>query len=152
MIPVDQTTFGKDVGNCYSAALASILEIPIDSVPFMGGSSDWIRKTNLWLRTLGLTMLEIEWPGTVCHIDDTYVIGTGQSPRGDFLHSMVCTACVRKGRIEFRFAHDPHPSRANILDLTKVGFLVPTARGRFALPPTFPIIDHEPFGLAAVGE
>lgn len=40
MKPVDQTTFGFPGGNCFSACIASLLEMPLDDVPyFMHG--DW---------------------------------------------------------------------------------------------------------------
>lgn len=35
MKPVDQTTFGAPHGNCLMACVASILEVPLDSLPVM---------------------------------------------------------------------------------------------------------------------
>lgn len=50
MKAIDQTTFGKE-GNCFAASLASVLELPLDSVPnfCVAYPSDWFAKTNEWL-------------------------------------------------------------------------------------------------------
>jgi hypothetical protein len=52
MRPVDQTTYGPDNGNCFSACLASILEIPLEEVPvFLGTHWDdflpWLAERGL---------------------------------------------------------------------------------------------------------
>lgn len=109
MVPVDQTQFRSDGhhGNCFQASVASILELPLDSVPnfaevhgsyFMKGFRAWVAE-----RGLGTVYLNgcATWPG------GAHSIATGKSPRGNFLHSVVWF-----GR---RIAHDPHPSRDGIV-------------------------------------
>lgn len=52
MIPVDQTTYGHTDGNCFSACVASILEIPIEEVPnTLGVNAELMR----WLAGRGLS-------------------------------------------------------------------------------------------------
>jgi len=46
MKPVFQTSFGKGKGNCVTACVASILEVPIESLPeFCGGEGpEWFQR------------------------------------------------------------------------------------------------------------
>lgn len=115
MIPVDQTTFGAPGGNCLSACVASILDLPIEEVPYFMSDRfnpqgvDWVRKLNSWLRPRGYR----------CHVFvrdimiPEYHIAHGVSPRGVGTHAVVA-----RGN---RMVHDPHPSRQGIVGL-------PTAR------------------------
>jgi hypothetical protein len=57
--PVDQTTFGAPGGNCFSACVASLLEIPLSEVPYFMGDGpieqeyDWFNPFLAWLRERG---------------------------------------------------------------------------------------------------
>lgn len=126
MIPVTQTTFGAPGGNCFSACVASLLELSIDEVPYFMGHDDWYGAFADWLKPRGLYPLTFkvragddEWRPAGFHIL------SGKSPRGDFDHSVVAYA----GKV----VHDPHPSRAGLEGLKDVMVLVPfepaTARG-----------------------
>ena len=101
---VDQTTFGAPGGNCFSACVASMLEIPLDAVPyFMGRGGEWFTYFEEWLQPHGY------YP--VCFNDANYrpqglYILSGKSPRGDFLHSVIARG--------LDVVHDPHPSRAGV--------------------------------------
>ena len=54
MIPVDQDRFGPKVGNCFSAAAAFILELPLADVPFfMDPEETWWARFQDWLATRG---------------------------------------------------------------------------------------------------
>ncbi len=44
MKPVDQTTFGHPGGNCFSACVASLLEMSVDQVPYFMGHDDWFGR------------------------------------------------------------------------------------------------------------
>lgn len=108
MIPVDQTTFAP-AGNCLSACIASILEIPIESIPTFATSlrSTQLHQVREWLDTLGYRLIflpsgfNMNFPG--------YYIAGGPSKRG------VSHAIVMHGP---NVIHDPHPSRAGILHIT----------------------------------
>jgi hypothetical protein len=83
VLPVDQTTYGLHDGNCFSACLASILEIPIAGVPvFLGSYWDdflpWLAE-----RGLGASLYRKRFAGK--------------------MH-----ACVA---YDGTIVHDPHPSR-----------------------------------------
>lgn len=124
MIPVDQTTFEVPGGNCFSACVATLLDLSVDDVPyFMGFESfdqpnDWFEKFQVWLYKKGLWAVAFEvdpkdggWePKGLC-------ILSGKSPRGDYLHSVVAMGyCI---------LHDPHPSRAGLMSKHDVTLLVP---------------------------
>ncbi len=99
MRPVDQTTYGPTHGNCISACIASILEIPIKTVPLFVGESWWPRLLR-WLAARDLSATEIAPdlapPGyTIAFGPSTRLIGLGHACVA--LHGVV--------------VHDPHPSR-----------------------------------------
>ena len=114
MKPVDQTKFLADykagpdqVGNCFPACVASILELPLEEIPNFCAYENWYEKANEWLNKRDLCIVLIrgydqDRAGLPC-----ICIATGKSPRGDFLHCVVW----KEGRI----VHDPHPSRDGIV-------------------------------------
>ena len=121
MEPVDQTIFGNTNGNCFPACLASILEIPLDTIPnFCATPGDWIRAANKWMSTYGLCILEwdLAEDGALCGMnglaDGAWVVISGKSPRGDFLHAVVgrYRDDEELGTHKLEYVHDPHPSRS----------------------------------------
>lgn len=125
MIAVDQTTFGFPGGNCFSACLASILELPIDDVPyFMGDSLEddggaWFKRFEEWLAPRNLYPVCFR-VGDGWRPEGLHIL-SGKSPRAlaspKALHSVVA-----RGR---DVVHDPHPSRAGVLSHDDVVLLVP---------------------------
>ncbi|UGY15151.1 hypothetical protein HAP48_0042605 [Bradyrhizobium septentrionale] len=123
MKPVDQDKFHDREtgarGNCQQAAVASILELPLHQVPnfhdceegFWAGFNNFVRSRGMailalrngdfdyWLRTSGV-----------------HYLAYGPAERG-VLHAVV----YRGGKL----AHDPHPSRAGLLQVDEVNVLVP---------------------------
>jgi hypothetical protein len=105
--PVDQTILhdsknGK-IGNCFSACVASILEIGCDDVPVFVSSGNWMFECTKWLTEKGYSFKYIDKSKPV---PSGFSIGVGKSPRGEFHHSVVCLSgiCI----------HDPHPTKAGI--------------------------------------
>lgn len=139
MIPIDMTEFSGEgtVGNCYQCCLASLLELPLEKVPHFykfaprAYAEDMIRA---WLSTQGLGLLALD-VGTLPNFKDGY-IGDGPMPQGfcilsgpgprkktqpdgtekNIIHAVVGLA----GRI----IHDPHPSRAGLISIDTVEFLI----------------------------
>ena len=115
MQAIDQTTFGEGLGNCFSACVASILELPIEEVPFFGADELWWTRFAEWLEARNL------YPVCLKHRPGRAPVGyhilSGKSPRGEFMHSVVA-----KGE---DIVHDPHPSRANIQDRVDTIIMVP---------------------------
>lgn len=116
MKPVDQTTFGVPGGNCFSACVASLLEFPVEAVPYFMGAEDWVAEFSRWLLPRGMYVFRFRIEGA----EDTwrppgFYILSGQSPRGS--HSVVALGPD--------VVHDPHPSRAGLLTQEDLMVLVP---------------------------
>ncbi len=126
MIPLKQTT----ETNCFQAVLASILELPIESVSsaFDGGSWDFDKQVQ-WFTAQGICFVEFE-----VHKDDyfvfpinTYCVMTFKSPRrpGE-LHAVV--GLSNESKVEAHF--DPHPDAVDgeLHSPVFVGLLYPTCK------------------------
>ncbi|MCW8132656.1 MAG: hypothetical protein KIS92_20065 [Planctomycetota bacterium] len=139
MIPIDMTEYSGEgaVGNCYQCCLASILELPLAKVPHFykfaprAYTEDMIHA---WLSTQGLGKIGLD----VAQLPSFKMgfIGDGPVPQGfcilsgpgprtkvqpdgtekNIKHAVVGLA----GRI----IHDPHPSRAGLLSIETVEFLI----------------------------
>jgi hypothetical protein len=104
MRPVDQTTYGVRIGNCFSACIASILELPIEDVPsFASYGEGWTWQLLGWLvaRDLSMTYYDIEHGDRV---PPGFSIAGGPSTR----FAGQKHACVAH---DGNVIHDPHPSR-----------------------------------------
>lgn len=106
---VVQTRTGAD-GNCLNACIASILELPLKSVPEFG--DDWMEDLNKFLATKGLSYRRVP----MYKKPSGYSTIEGVSPRGG-LH-----ACVA---LDGELAWDPHP----IEDSTGQGLVEPRYYG-----------------------
>lgn len=130
MKPVNQTRFGDPGGNCFSACVASLLELPLDEVPYFMEPEDWMGFFTDWLRPHGFS--PICFKALVGDEADRclpgyYILG-GKSSRGNH-------AVVAKGS---KIVHDPHPSREGLLSLEDCTILVPLdpARARATITTT----------------
>lgn len=110
---MDQTTFGYPEGNCWSACIASLLEMPVSEVPWFLGHDDWYAAFAAWLRPHGYYPVTVPWSAEWCP-EGYYILG-GRSPR----HSH---AVVARGR---EIVHDPHPSRDGLVSREDCTLLVP---------------------------
>jgi hypothetical protein len=97
--PVYQTIFLAH-GNCWRAAIASILELDIDDMPcFESMGHRFLTETRTWLNTNGYSLFRYgpENPPA------SYAIAVGESPR----RKEVDHAIVVKDGV---FVHDPFPT------------------------------------------
>jgi hypothetical protein len=114
-------------GNCWAAAIASILELPITEVPnvelfFEPNDGFWMTLTHKFLERKGLTIRSAdefrvfhkavderteEDETTINELKDRFYLVSGDSPRG-VLHVTV----FQNGKM----VHDPHPTRDGILN------------------------------------
>lgn len=123
MIAVDQTSFGAPrsiiatremvVGNCFSACVASVLELPIAEVPLFFSFEDSVNHNDdpIWWRIFQL-WLEVHGIVAVCYVapsppipgwPEGYSLAGGVSPRNGIMHECVALDGV--------LVHDPNPDR-----------------------------------------
>lgn len=138
---VDQTILADDPkrkGNCVAACVATILGLSLSEVPHFiefgiaYGDSENVKEVshgnNWWAMMLGFLAGRGLWVVELDKVTDAdtheFVLVAGMSPRG-VVHQVV----YREGRLW----HDPHPSRAGVLDVREV----------LAVRP-LPGFDHEP--------
>lgn len=115
---VMQTVIGPG-GNCMSACLATLLQIPIESVPnFHDGNpstDEWWARVRHFLRGHGFGILTVQPPehfGDLCGL----LLVAGVSPRMRF-HSVIY--------FNGRLWHDPHPEGGGIDKVEQVDLLYP---------------------------
>ncbi len=126
MIPVKQTKFGINEGNCFTACVASILHLDLEIIPnFCVEHGSYFQKfTNEWLREkTGFFYMESRIPDEETRqlILKGYYIVSGKSPR-----SKLCDHCV----VGFngQMVHDPHPDNTFIsgdIRYYGYGFFIP---------------------------
>lgn len=143
MIPVLQTIFADPergdghnaegiAGNCYQAALASVLELPLEQVPhFAQDGVHRCESSGEWLTARGLVRsfydgdarLALRYPLRVEPGTDFWgtpveslvgALGAGPSPRGPWRHVVVLDPETGD------MLHDPHPSGAGVLEVDEV--------------------------------
>lgn len=137
MKPVYQEIIEARIGDCFSACLASLLELPLSEVPkFRRDYPDnMMPYVQNWLKeNFGLVIVPIIMAKEVECGDDmrfhsvpqgTPCIAAGKSPNleGNF-HAVVGE--IDKHEINFRMTHDPNPSGKGIIgNPTTIYFLVP---------------------------
>jgi hypothetical protein len=126
MIAHTQTIFGNGdagatPGNCTQAALASLLDLPLDQVPHIVLFHDWYKATKLWLDGRGKklriytdtenTRAYWEHIGVECSSLDhapsgQMMLACGASHNGPWAHIVVW-----KGGA---LVHDTHPNRKGL--------------------------------------
>ena len=118
MNKVFQDKFDKD-GNCFSACLASILEIPLSEVPnYQEENGKWYFNYKRWLQQFDCDFLSLQNWGkeTIGFAPKVYAIVSGTSPRG-LTHSVIY--------FEHKMVHDPHPEGGGVKDITDWIYIVP---------------------------
>jgi hypothetical protein len=140
MIPIYQSIVCPERGDCQSAAIASILELPISEVPpFVARAFDeghlhrWFDYQTAWLRERGLALIDVNWNSVS---DWRVLVGVfcvasvpSQKYPGGW-HAVVGT-WVRdeeSGAHRFAVAHDPRPDNAPYqtdVEPRRASFLVP---------------------------
>ena len=138
MIPITQTKLVTThrFGNCFPAAIASLLELPLDEVPnveiFFGlkGQDEhyWMDVMNKFLESKNLTLRnaneyfntfhssiavlfseeERKENAKALNIWDEFYLAIGKSSRG-VMHNVI----MKNGLM----VHDPHPSREGLIDI-----------------------------------
>jgi hypothetical protein len=116
MKPVDQTRFdGPGGGNCLGACLASILEVPLESV-----DRDALYKPGLWQAALIALLQEYGYQPF------------WYSPGGELFpqiyppgYHIACSATHATVALDGYVVHDPHPKRKGLKEITEWILLLP---------------------------
>lgn len=132
MKPVKQTKlYAEDAigaGNCFAAALASLLELPLWMVPpfeEMFHRSDWKDRLDEWLARMCRVQL-VRLDGHQPEQLPEYYIASGLSPRG-VRHSVIYRGIDLESRRADVLCHDPHPSGGGIESVEWTWHLEPIA-------------------------
>jgi hypothetical protein len=111
---------GEPRGNCFATCIASILELPVDSLPNFCETDDWRERANEWLAELGYFYLDVIIPedmrAELIFQFAGYHVISGVGPRG-CRHSVV--------GLSGKMVHDPHPSGDGLTSEDQYGFLIP---------------------------
>jgi hypothetical protein len=94
MIPVSQTNFTKHGGNCLTACVASILELPIDAVPEFCVDGEWFDRLYQFCESHGFFLIywrEQDIPHPPMPLN-AYVIVALKLQGTEDLHAVVCKA------------------------------------------------------------
>lgn len=116
MIPVMQTKFGNEEGNCFAAAIASVLEVKLEDLPNLNSAQnkEWFRDLWNFLVSHGFSYRgDIHNEAKILAYDkgvNGYYVVNGKSPRG---YSRGHAVVYHKGK----FVHDPYPGGNGILSL-----------------------------------
>lgn len=135
--PALQTTFGHGRGNCVAACWATLLDLPIESVPDLtgGGVTDGESAASLrqheaegaFAESHGFGLLMVPAnarPGPCFRPFDGWLhMASGKSPRG-LSHRVV----MRDGAL----VHDPHPDGGGLVDVDLLIYVVALDPGRWA--------------------
>ena len=112
MNPIYQTIFTVPGGNCLQACLASILNLPLESVPHFANieNDDWWIQCQDWCRQFGIYPIYIPADG----VKDPYFLKgyhliTGETSAG---HSHVVVGCDGK------VVHNPIPEGTGLAKIT----------------------------------
>lgn len=117
MTPVFQTTRE----NCLSAAVASLLDLPLSDVPVWWDltGDEWLRAIVQWAASRGLGVCYFnlrdrkEWPLLM----NRYVIVAGSTPRSsEYHHAVIARAKWDGAETRLDFVHDPFIDGGYITD------------------------------------
>jgi len=123
MKPVNQNAFTDGTGNCFSACLASILELSIDEVPnFVKDSKGQTFKmwdaVAKWINTKGYGIIHIPTKLSNCFfigMDGCWAIGTVDSQNIPDVDHGVVIGWKKSGRwSNVYIAHDVNPNNKQI--------------------------------------
>lgn len=115
-------------GDCFSACIAALLELPLEAVPFFNSPTalDSIGDLQLWLQKRGLSALWVALASPDARLCarlavGTYFIAHGDSPRGNWQHAVI-------GRYTdegegWEMVHDPNPEGGGIKQLRRLTFI-----------------------------
>jgi len=119
----DQTKTGME-GNCFAACLASLLDVPLETIPdfyLPSGEDGWWDEVRKFLATHDLGIFTIGFSQDFLEKHDGYFIVAGHTDRG-LMHATLW----HNGKM----IHDPHPSKAGLTEPTDIDIIYKTFCGK----------------------
>jgi hypothetical protein len=127
--PVLQTRFGRPLGNCWAASIASILELPLEDVDWSADmtadeieppgaddcSEEWKARLEAKLVRLGYWMARQAYHEDQVMPKGVHYLALGILPNG------IGHVCVYR---EGLLVHDPHPGLDPLKTIEEIAFLV----------------------------
>ena len=118
MIPVMQTIYDFEHGDCMRACIASIFELPIEKVTNFqeDGPEYFEEKLKDWEKQYGLLSVDVACKTLEEYkalLKDCYVITNGESPRAADPEKNRHAVVWFNGEM----VHDPHPDQTGIVGL-----------------------------------
>lgn len=116
MIPVFQTKFTVEDGDCMRACIASVLELPLDEIPNFteaeGGERNMWDLLSAWLYERGLALLHLggktDWNFFLAQGSEVYGLGGVPSQKLKGIEHAVVVKAIRDGKwVRIEIAHDP---------------------------------------------
>ena len=122
MIKVMQTKDGEE-GDCWPACLASLLAVPLESIPNFCTEykTKWFEESCRWLsENHNMGLLEVGSINDLQIDGNAFVIGVGESVRARF-HAVIF--CINKHGSSL--AHDPYTRGLGIIEIKYLYILTP---------------------------
>lgn len=116
MTKVYQTKYGKDTGNCFAACLASVLDLPIESIPEeIQEDKDWYFRLMDFCKARDLAMMYASHPMGECMPFNMIGIGAFTVKDNGGVHAVVIsTRLIERDGAHLEWGttviHDPNQS------------------------------------------
>lgn len=109
-------------GNCWATCLACLLDY--EQIPTLDiTSKDWWEQSELLAKAKNKTLIEFPWNGG--RFSKQLCIISGDSPRGNFKHSVVGYVESNEEKAFVDFLHDPHPDKTFIDSVDYITLAIP---------------------------
>lgn len=112
-------------GNCLQAAVASVLNMPVEWVPDVSkDDQNWLEDLIAWAVKEDYGVVSFHTNSLVPLVYNVWVVAIGHRPgniNGD-THAVVAKAHTVGDELRLTMMHDPHPSQAFIEDVVAVLF------------------------------
>ncbi len=134
MKPVMQTNNDIPGGNCLQACIASIMELPLESVPnfcWDAGSGNWFRDLCEWAYGMDCGIARTDTSAIDSACLGYCILGvkltTHENQEVECYHAIVGEAVMEDTGLKFRVVHDPHPEPKEITNLIDIIWIIRNA-------------------------
>lgn len=133
MKEVLQTRFGRPGGNCYQAAMASLMNVSLEEMPDFCNIGDdargWFSRVSNWCieRGLAAIYINLKTPPYPTLIEGLCILGVRlkhHAADDTMLHAVVGRAKLVGDEWRYNVVHDPHPEKPEIAEVTDLMFVV----------------------------